>query len=297
VNVLSDILSLRENERGRILALLIFSNLALWIVIFYLKLKSEISSEKFDLLVRNLVSEQTKNDISFARKMKPIMVVIPAFNESDNLRDLIPQMPARVNDLNVGVLVIDDGSSDGTSDVAKQLGCLCVRNIMNRGQGAASRLGYDILVSYGAQVGVTMDADNQHRPEDIEKLVAPILDDQYDLVIGSRMKGDVRTGGFIRHFGIKIFSQIVSTSIGSKLTDCSSGFKAFNKEWMDAVHLREEQFQSAEVIIDAAKKGLRIGEVPISMARRKYGKSKKGADWRYGLNFAKVILKTLWRPR
>jgi hypothetical protein len=79
------------------------------------------------------------------------------------------------------------------------------------------------------------------------------------------------------------------------MTDCSSGFKAFNVNKISALNLREAQFQSTEVLLEAAKKGLRIGEAPISIVERKHGTSKKGRDIKYGLFFAKTILKTWWR--
>ena len=79
------------------------------------------------------------------------------------------------------------------------------------------------------------------------------------------------------------------------MTDCSSGFKAFNVNKMSALNLKEDQFQSAEVIVEAAKKGLRIGEVPITIVERKHGTSKKGRDIKYGLYFTKTVLKSWWR--
>ena len=79
--------------------------------------------------------------------------------------------------MEVGVIVVDDGSSDDTSKVVEEMGHLCIRNIICRGQGAASRLGYDVLIANDVQIGVTMDADNQHQPEDIEPLILPILED------------------------------------------------------------------------------------------------------------------------
>jgi len=80
-----------------------------------------------------------------------------------------------------------------------------------------------------------------------------------------------------------------------KLTDCSSGFKSFSRRWMDSVTLLEDQFQSTEVLITTVKKGLRVGEVPITIENRSCGESKKGADLLYGLQVAKVLLKTWWR--
>ncbi len=140
-----------------------------------------------------------------------------------------------------------------------------------------------------------MDADNQHLPKEIEKLVAPILSNQYDLVIGSRILGESFKSSVMRDTGINIFTKTINFITGTKLTDCSSGFRAFNVNKMSSLNLREEQFQTAEVIVEAAKKGLRIGEVPITIVERKHGTSKKGKDIKYGLFFAKTILKSWWR--
>ena len=142
---------------------------------------------------------------------------------------------------------------------------------------------------------MTMDADNQHRAEDIEKIVIPILEDKHDLVIGSRVLGAQEKVSMLRNFGITIFSWIISLFIGQRITDCSSGFKAFNMRRLRNMDLTEDQFQAAEVLIEARKKGLKIGEVPIIINKRHYGVSKKGRDLSYGFNFAKIILKTWWR--
>ncbi|MEM3101514.1 MAG: glycosyltransferase family 2 protein, partial [Candidatus Nitrosotenuis sp.] len=226
---------------------------------------------------------------------KDIMIIIPAYNEAENLKELLPRIPQKIRDKRVGVIVIDDGSTDDTRNVVTQTGHIVVSNKINRGQGGASRLGYDILVKNNIHIGVTMDADNQQLPEEIEKLVGPILDDKFDLVIGSRVLGKTNKTTLLRNIGIKIFTKIVNFVTGLKLTDCSSGFKAFKVKEISKLNLREEQFQAAEVIIEAAKKGLKICEIPITMAERKYGKSKKGKDLRYGIFFAKTIFKSWWR--
>jgi hypothetical protein len=140
-----------------------------------------------------------------------------------------------------------------------------------------------------------MDADNQHRPEDIEKLVIPIFDEAYDLIIGSRILGDHQKVIWLRIMGIMVLSRLINSITGLKISDCSSGFKAFNVEKMKALNLTEDQFQSSEVLIEACKKGLRIGEVPVTVHLRKIGKSKKGTDLSYGFSFTKTILKTWWR--
>jgi len=296
LNSFAGILSLQRESYGRLLFLLIFSTILLWFGLLYLKIKTDKQNYQLDLLVRALGKESVRGKLKEKTADKEIAVIIPAFNEAENLKGLLKKIPKEIKGKKVGVLVIDDGSSDETSQVVQEMGHLVVKNKVNRGQGAASRLGYDIILSNkNIKVGATMDADNQHLPEEIERLVTPILEDKYDLVIGSRNLGEKEKYNPLRDVGLSFFSKIISFLSGFKLTDCASGFKAFNVEKMRSLHLREDQFQAAEVIIEAAKKGLRIGEVPITIVKRKHGKSKKGRDLSYALSFAKTILKTWWR--
>ncbi|MGD9079265.1 MAG: glycosyltransferase family 2 protein [Desulfobacterales bacterium] len=230
-----------------------------------------------------------------SKNLKPIMIVIPAFNEAENLGYLLPRIPAKIKDAELGVLVVDDGSDDGTSQIVQEYNQFVVSNPINRGGGAALRLGYDILKNSDAAICVTMDADGQHLPEDIEALVAPILDNEFDVVIGSRILGTREKDNPIRIAGVHIFSAIISSLLGKRITDPSSGFRAFKMEKIKSIDLYEDQYHTSELIIEAVKKGLRVKEVPISIMKRKFGKSKKGKDLNYGFHFAKTIIKTWWR--
>jgi glycosyltransferase involved in cell wall biosynthesis len=227
------------------------------------------------------------------------MIVIPAYNEAENLKYLLPQMPVKIKDTELGVLVVDDGSEDETIQIVKDHNQFVVSNPINRGGGAALRLGYDILKNSDAAICVTMDADGQHQPEDIEELVAPIIDDEYDIVIGSRVMGSREKDDVIRIAGVHIFSTIISSLLGKRITDPSSGFRAFKMDKMRSINLYEDQYHTSELIIEAVKKGLRVKEVPITILKtilkRKFGKSKKGRDLTYGFHFAKTIIKTWWR--
>jgi len=272
-----------------------FSNIGLWFLLINHRTKFDEQKHQFDLLIRNFGHEEVKHVLEQEIKDKQIIVILPAYNEGESLGGLLHNMPDEIDGKKVGVLVVDDGSEDDTYSVAKETGALVVRNRINRGQGAASRLGYDVLVKHNIPFGVTMDSDGQHQYEDIAKLMSPIFEDKYDLVIGSRILGRKEESAFLRSFGVVFFTKIINALTGMKLTDCSSGFKAFNISKMKKLELREDQFQSAEVIIEAAKRGLRVGEVPITITKRKHGQSKKGKDWSYGLNFAKTILKAWWR--
>lgn len=295
LNHLAEILKLEQRQRGRILALLIGSNIILWFLLIYFKTELDEYRYQFDLLIRKLGHEEIEDLLKKEIADKEIMVIIPAYNEADNLKELLRKIPGKIKNKNVGVLVIDDGSSDNTKDVVTQAGHLVVQNKINRGQGAASRLGYDVLLRNNVRIGVTMDADNQHLPEEIEKVVAPILNNEYDLVIGSRILGESYKSTLMRDTGINLFTKAINFITGLRLTDCSSGFRAFNVNKMSSLNLKEDQFQSAEVIIEAAKKSLRIGEVAITIVKRKHGTSKKGRDIKYGLFFAKTVLKSWWR--
>jgi hypothetical protein len=295
VNFLQRFLSFERSEFGRLLGLLVFSVLLLFFIVLYIKSRHDDLRYQFDLLVRGIGLEKVAELKNVEDKIKPLMVIIPAYDEAENLEILLPKMPRSIGNLDLGVMVIDDGSDDDTLQVAQKHGCLAVRNIINRGQGGSSRLGYDLLAKFNVRIGVTMDADNQHRPEDIEPMIYPILQDEADLVIGSRILGRHEKASGIRQMGIHFFSWLVSVATGVKLTDCSSGFKAFRMDKMKLLQLKEEQFQAAEVLLVAVKKRLRVMEVPIEIKIREKGESKKGANLIYGIMFLKTIIKSWWR--
>jgi glycosyltransferase involved in cell wall biosynthesis len=288
-------LALQKAQRGRILALLIISNMFLLFYSFSNRSKLETVSVQVDRLIRKLGAPGFGDEDEFEKKTKPIMTVIPAYNEAENLDELLPRMPNRINGMEVGVLVVDDGSEDNTAGIVRRHGYLSVSNLINRGGGAALRLAYDVLRKAQVEICVTMDADGQHLPQEIERLVLPISKGQYDFVIGSRVLGERQNDSFLRFVGVNLFGRIISLLIGKKITDPSSGFRAFRMDAMAGIRLYEDQYHTSELIIEAVKRGLRLGEVPITVLRRRYGKSKKGADWKYGFRFAKIVVKTWWR--
>jgi GT2 family glycosyltransferase len=296
LNALRDALALHKAYRGRIIALLIVSNIFLLFYIFFTKLKVDNIHLQFDRLVRSLGSKEIEQNIEIIEHIKPVMILIPAYNEAENLKELLPRIPKHIEGIETGVLVVDDGSEDNTFATSAEISDICVvKNLINRGGGAALRLGYDILQKAGVRYCVTMDADGQHRPEDIKHLVKPLIENRFDCVIGSRILGNREKTNWLRITGVYLFGKIVSILLGKKITDPSSGFRAFRMEAMADIRLREDQYHTSELIIEAVKKSLRIGEVPITILRRKYGKSKKGKDLTYGFHFARIIVKTWWR--
>jgi hypothetical protein len=224
-----------------------------------------------------------------------VAIVIPAYDEADNLAELLPRVPDRLGGVPAAVLVIDDGSADGTAAAALAGGAAAVARLPeNRGGGAALRIGYALMVAAGAGVVVTMDADGQHQPEEIAKLVEPVLSGRAELVQGSRVLGSSEPGAFARELGITLFNRLVRILTRVPVTDCSNSFRAIRADLLPELDLRQPQFHAAEFLIEGLTRGLTFAEVPVGVLSRRHGQSKKPAAVRYGLGFAWAIL-SAWR--
>ncbi len=294
VNHLAALFSLQDKNQGRLITLLILSNIAIWVLLFYERSKQVGKDVQFDKMVRTL-SKQSFDQAYPDLKLPSIVVVIPAFNEEDCIGSVLDEIPHQISGHPVIGVVVDDGSTDSTVSMAKTSRHLVISNIINRGGGAALRLGYDLAMKHGAKIIVTMDADGQHLPQEMSRLVGPILDDEIDFVIGSRLKGYREKDSLIRLVGIFIFNSFINFLAGTKVSDCSNGYRAFRVASLQKLELRQDQFHTAELIIDATRRGIRIGEAPISVMKRSAGVSKKGKNLGYGLNFLKTILTTWFR--
>ena len=295
VNTLRNMLSLAPTQFSRLIAICIVSNVLLWLVLFYTRFRLTDNTDQLDRLIRRLGVAEFERLYGDGAPLPPVVVVIPAYNEEDNIGPVLSEMPEQVCETPLGVIVIDDGSKDRTFEVVREAGVTAVQNPFRRGGGAALRTGFDIARKNGAQIVVTMDADGQHLPEEIERLVAPILADEVDFVIGSRILGEREKDSTFRYIGIHVFNALIRLLTVVKVTDCSNGFRAFRVKELSKILLRQDQFHTSELIIDASKKGIRIGEAPVTVKRRRSGVSKKGKDWSYGLKFARTIFKTWWR--
>jgi glycosyltransferase involved in cell wall biosynthesis len=224
-----------------------------------------------------------------------VLVVIPAYNEADNVGAVVARMPDEVCGLPVTALVVDDGSSDGTTDAAEAAGALVARHLRNRGGGAALRTGYALAAGAGAAIVVTLDADGQHLPEEMTRLVRPIVAGRADAVNGSRTLGSADPNTFSRELGLRVFNRVLSTLTRTDITDCSSGYRAIRADSLAKLELRQEQFHASEWLIEAVKRGLRLEEVPITVAKRMHGETKKPATLGYGLGFTKAIVRAWLR--
>ena len=293
-NVFASLLSL-EN---RLLATLVLSNLILFGLFFYGINESNKSRVELGRLVRAL----SRRD--YAGRYQPeeqpaerrIVVVIPAYNEAGAISDVISRVPKEILGLPVKVLVIEDGSSDGTRLEVMRAGTPVASHPINRGQGDALRTGFEIaLQEEGAEIVVTMDADGQHLPEEIENLVAPVVRDEADFVSGSRFLGEYERDSRARHLGIVLFTKLINLLGGVKITDCTNGFRAIRADVLRRIELKEQTCNAPELIMEAARKDFRILEIPITIKRRAVGESKKPPGLGYPYRFAKTIFKTWLR--
>jgi glycosyltransferase involved in cell wall biosynthesis len=190
--------------------------------------------------------------------------------------------------------VVDDGSTDGTPDVAEENGALVARSLMNVGGGHALQVGFAAARRLGARWVVTLDADGQHQPAELPLLLAPLLRGEADVVVGSRHLGQSVGHERTRALGLRIFNALLSFLLGRRITDCSSGYRAFDLEKLRTLRLVQDRHHTAELLIEAARNGLRIVEVGIVISPRRSGESKKGTNWRYGVRFARTVAQAWW---
>lgn len=227
----------------------------------------------------------------------PVAIVIAAYNEEVGIGEVLDGLPASVCGLDTATIVVVDGSSDDTAAVARKHGALVCDVPVNRGQGAALRLGYRLARTGGASYVVTTDADGQYDPAEIGHLLRPVVDGEADFVTGSRRLGREETDDAFRSLGVRVFAWLVSWLTGQRITDTSFGMRAMRAEVTAAVELRQPQYQSSELLIGVIARGYRVVERPASMLRRTAGDSKKGNNLLYGARYARVVLGTWWRER
>ncbi|WP_327638798.1 glycosyltransferase [Kribbella sp. NBC_00482] len=225
----------------------------------------------------------------------PVVVVIAAYNEAGGIGPVLTDMPRTCAGLPVDVLVVVDGATDNTAEVAREHGAYVCVAPSNRGQGAALRLGYHLAAQGGARYVVTTDADGQYDNDELETLLEPILLDRADFVTGSRRLGAEDADSRLRWVGVRVFAVLASILTRQKLTDTSFGFRAMRAELATAVTLREPQYQSSELLLGALALGARVVELPMTMRRRGDGSSKKGPGVVYGANYGRVMTTTWLR--
>ena len=192
-----------------------------------------------------------------------IIVGIPAFNEEKNIASIITKLSTIADT----ILVCDDGSTDLTATIAKKIGAVVIKHGKNLGYGAAIRSLFLKAKDLDGDVLVTFDADGQHRIDDIKNVIKPIVNQEADLVIGSRFLDESeKEVPQYRKVGIKVITKITNASIKKQLTDSQSGFRAYSRKIISELNPSETGMGvSTEILIKASSKNFRIVEVPIKI--------------------------------
>jgi hypothetical protein len=232
-----------------------------------------------------------------AVRLAPVAIVIAAYDEADAIGPVLDAVPGRSCGLEVDTLVVVDGATDATAEVARRHGAYTCEVPVNRGQGAALRLGYHLARQGGARYLVTTDADGQYDLEELPRLLRPLLDGTADFVTGSRTLGNNHGAVPVRRLGSHVFAWLVSALTRQRVSDTSFGFRAMRAEVTAAVTLSQPQYQSAELLIGVLARGFRVLEQPMTMRARTAGSSKKGNSLVYGWSYARVVLGTWLRER
>lgn len=229
-----------------------------------------------------------------------LVVVIAAYNEERGIGRVLDRMPKTCpapdgGTLDIATLVIVDGATDRTAEIADQHGAYVCVAPENRGQGGALRLGYHLAAEHGATYIVTTDADGQYEIDELPQLMEPLLADRADFVTGSRRLGTGEYDSNVRWVGVRVFALLASILTGHRITDTSFGFRAMRAEVAQGTVLTEPQYQASELLLGVMARGARMVEVPLTMRLRNHGESKKGGSITYGANYARVMLTTWLR--
>lgn len=200
-----------------------------------------------------------------------IWVVVPAYNESRVIGGVIEELVARGH----RVVVVDDGSSDGTPAVARSAGATVLRHAVNRGQGAALQTGIAFALRRGAEHIVTFDSDGQHAPGDVDALVAPLLAGRADVVLGSRFIGSSEGMPAARKAMLALAVVFTRVASGARVTDTHNGLRAFTRAAAATLDIRLDRMAHASEILDQiVRHGLRFEEVPVHVRYTDYSRRK-----------------------
>jgi glycosyltransferase involved in cell wall biosynthesis len=220
-----------------------------------------------------------------------ICVVMPAYNEEKLIGGVLDRIPDYVDT----IVVVNDGSTDETPNIAQAKGALVVTHSMNRGVGAAFHTGVDKALELNADVMATIDADGQFDPRDINRLIDPIIDGETDFVTASRFKDKKLLPKMPRtkYWGNIAMSRLISLLVGRRFFDVSCGFRAYSKEALLRLNLFGEFTYTQETFMDLAFKNIAIQEIPLTVqGEREYGPSKVAKNlFRYAYRTSKIILR------
>jgi glycosyltransferase involved in cell wall biosynthesis len=239
------------------------------------------------------VSEGASEEASNAAlpRYRKLSVIVPVFNERNTVAEVIRRMRTVELPLDREILIVDDGSDDGTRHVLSQVGDSTVRVLLhdhNRGKGAAIRTA---LGHVRGDLVLIQDADLEYDPEDWPKLLAPAMKGRASVVYGSRFTGERRNMLILHWIGNRFLSLLTNLLYNSTLSDMETCYKLFDRRVLDSITLRAERFEfEPEVTAKVLRQGIRIYEVPISYTGRELYEGKK-ITWRDGFSALRTLIK------
>ena len=285
---------------NRAFALLGLANLLLFALFLNMLGRVREAGRRSGEIVTGLaVREYSERYLSPKERMEghpgEVLIIVPAYDEEGGIREVLRRIPDEVLGHEVKTVVVDDGSTDATASIARAEGVPVVRHVVNRGQGDALRTGFAIARAEQSEIVVNLDADGQYKPEELDRLVKPIIEGKADFVLGSRFMGYYQEAGSVRHVGVVFFSKMISLLTGVKVSDCTNGYRAIRVSELHKLNLREDRFNANEIILEALKSKLRFVQVPVSMMSRAAGETKKPPKLAYPLGVFRVIISTWLR--
>ena len=229
-----------------------------------------------------------------------LVILIPCYNEEETIATVINRIPKDLAHIDeVVTLVVDDGSSDRTAELAKEAGALVICHSQNRGVGSAFTTGLQQALAMGADIMVNIDADGQFSPDEIPRLIAPILTKQADFVSGDRFtdpNGKIRKPQnmpMIKYYGNLWMAKLISLLSKHRFTDVSCGFRAYSREAMLWLNLSGKFTYTQESFLDFAYKGLNIKTIPVQVKYFPERESKVASNlFQYMIRTMKIILRS-----
>ncbi|WP_217136071.1 glycosyltransferase family 2 protein [Leucobacter chinensis] len=198
-------------------------------------------------------------------------VVVPLFNEATVIGSVVSRL---IEDF-VHVVCIDDGSTDGSAQVAREAGATVVQHPINLGQGAALQTGFTFALQHGAKYVVTFDADGQHRTEDALLMVARAKEEDLAIVFGSRFLDDRTDPGFMKKIVLKTAVAVTNLLTRTKLTDAHNGLRVIRRDALERINLRQDRMaHGTEIIVQLGRTGLPYAEQPVEVLYTDYSKAK-----------------------
>jgi hypothetical protein len=285
---------------NRAFALLGLANLLLFALFLNMLGRVREAGRRSGEIVTGLaVRDYTERYLSPKERMEghpgEILIIVPAYDEEGGIRDVLRRIPDEVLGHEVKTVVVDDGSKDATAAIAREEDVPVVTHVVNRGQGDALRTGFAIARAEQSEIVINLDADGQYKPEELDRLVKPIIEGKADFVLGSRFMGFYEESGSVRHVGVVFFSRMISLLTGVKVSDCTNGYRAIRVSELHKLNLREDRFNANEIILEGLKNKLRFEQVPVSMMSRAAGETKKPPKLAYPLGVFRVIISTWLR--